>query len=396
MFRLHVVQARYGDCLLLEFGSLDEPHYILVDGGPPRTYEQHLRAELARIAARQGRTTGRLDLVVLSHVDNDHVVGLLDLTSELREQRANQATEIVEISAIWHNAFDDTLGRGSDLETRLEALRMQAMTAASEATMALTSTGIALQGISEGRQLRRDAVLLGIPVNDGFPEGLVTVDTAPEAFTLGDLTLRVVGPTLSNLEELRQEWEAWLEEHADDIASGDPMLAAAADQSVPNLSSIMLLAQVDVGSTTKTILLTGDGRGDHLLQGLRGVGLLDHSSSLHIDVLKVAHHGSDRNASRRFYRKVTADVYVISADGLHGNPDLATLIWIVEGAREEQRQIEILVTNETPSTQKLIEEYPPEDYGYRLVILDPGASALTLELVPPEEEEGEEVGNEHE
>lgn len=387
MFRLHVLQARYGDCLLLEFGTVDEPHYVLVDGGPPRTYERHLRGELARIAAQQGATTGRLDLVVLSHVDNDHIVGLLDLTSELREQRANQLAELVQIDALWHNAFDDTIGRDSDLEVRLESLGIQVMAAAGQASIALSSTGIALQGIGEGRQLRRDAMLLGIAINDGFPDDLVTVDTAPEAIPMGDLTLRVVGPTLSNLEELQEEWEEWLEEHADDITSGDPMLAAAADRSIPNLSSIMLLAQVDVGSGTKTILLTGDGRGDHLLQGLRSAGLLDHSSSLHVDVLKVAHHGSERNASRRFYRKVTADTYVVSADGLYGNPDLATLIWIVEGAREDQRPISILVTNETPSTQKLLEEYPADDYGYRLVVLDPEDSVLTVELVPPEEEE---------
>jgi beta-lactamase superfamily II metal-dependent hydrolase len=392
MFRLHVLQARYGDCLLLEFGTANDPHYVLIDGGPPRTYERHLRGELARIAERQGGPPGRLDLVVLSHVDNDHVVGLLDLTSELREQRANQSTEITEIAALWHNAFDDTIGRGSDLEFRLESLRAQATAAASQATMALTSTAVALQGISDGRQLRRDAVLLGIPVNDGFPDGLVTVDTAPEAIPVGHLTLRVVGPTLNNLEELQEQGEDWLEEHAGDLVSGDPLLAAAADRSVPNLSSIMLLAQVHVDSIAKTILLTGDGRGDHLLQGLRRVGLLDHYSSLHVDVLKVAHHGSKRNASRRFYRKVTADTYVISADGLHGNPDLDTLVWIVEAAREERRQIEIVVTNQTASTEELLDEYPPDEYGYRLVVLEPDASALTVELVPPE---GAGAGGEH-
>lgn len=389
MFNLHVLQARYGDCLLLEYGTPDEPHYVLIDGGPPGTYEKHLRGELERISARQGGA-GQVDLVILSHVDNDHVVGLLDLTAELREQRANDLPETAEIAALWHNAFDDTIGLDSDLEVRLESLRVQAMAAGGAGTLALTSAGIALQGISQGRQLRRDALLLGIPVNEGFPASLVSVETAPDAIPLGNLTLRVVGPTRTNLDELQEKWEEWLEAHADDIVSGDPLLAAAADRSVPNLSSIMLLAEVE----GRTILLTGDGRGDHLLQGLRQVGLLNHSTTLHVDVLKVAHHGSERNASRRFFRKVTADRYVISADGLHGNPDLATLIWIVEGAREEARQIEILVTNETPSTQKLLEEYPPDEYGYRLVTLAPDASALTVALVPAAE--GEEAANEHE
>lgn len=386
MFRLHVLQARYGDCLLLEFGTDAEPHYVLIDGGPPRTYENHLRGELQRLAARQAApgdeqtpATLALDLVVLSHVDNDHIVGLLDLTSDLREQRARGEPEIAQIGALWHNAFEDTIGRGNDVEARLAST----MTAASEATMSLTSTGIAVQGIGEGRQLRRDALLLGIPLNEGFEGGLVSVDTAPPSVELGDLTLQVVGPTEDNLAELREKWEKWLDKHADDLTSGDPLLAAMADRSVPNLSSIALLARCQ----GKTILLTGDGRGDHLLQGLHHAGLLDELDQLHVDVLKVAHHGSDRNATRRFFRRVTADKYVISADGLHGNPDLATMIWIVESAREGGRQIEILVTNQTSALEKLLEEYPPEEYGYRLSILDPDATALTLDLVSESEEE---------
>ncbi|MFN2226884.1 MAG: MBL fold metallo-hydrolase, partial [Anaerolineae bacterium] len=206
MFRLHVLQARYGDCLLLEFGTDAEPHYVLVDGGPPRTYENHLRAELQRMATRQEAETLALDLVVLSHVDNDHIVGLLDLTSELREQRARSEAEIVGIGALWHNAFEDTIGRGNDVEARLAS----AMAGASQATMSLTSTGIAIQGIGEGRQLRRDALLLGVPLNEGFDGGLVSVDTAPPTIELGDLALQVVGPTEDNLEELRDKWEKWL------------------------------------------------------------------------------------------------------------------------------------------------------------------------------------------
>jgi hypothetical protein len=42
-----------------------------------------------------------------------------------------------------------------------------------------------------------------------------------------------------------------------------PFIAAMADRSIPNLSSIMILAEADEG---KKILFTGDGRGDHLLQ----------------------------------------------------------------------------------------------------------------------------------
>ena len=34
MLNLHVVQALYGDCLLLEYGEAEQPHFLLIDGGP--------------------------------------------------------------------------------------------------------------------------------------------------------------------------------------------------------------------------------------------------------------------------------------------------------------------------------------------------------------------------
>ena len=119
----------------------------------------------------------------------------------------------------------------------------------------------------------------------------------------------------------------------------------------------------------KTILFTGDGRSDHLLDGLRDTNHLDDDGKLHVDILKVPHHGSDRNATRTFFKEVTADTYVISANGFPDNPDLATLIWIVEAAQQQQRTIRLFVTNETTDVTKLREEYPEADYGYTLEVM---------------------------
>lgn len=369
MLRLQVVQAEYGDCLILEFGTPLNPRYILIDGGPATIYERHLRAALGNIS----RAGGKLDLAILSHVDNDHVIGLLDLMAELREQRASGQEETIAIDALWHNAFSQTIGSGNDIEVRLKML----LANAAAVGQAMTVAGMAVAGIGEGQRLRLAATALGIPINPGFTHDLISVDEVSEAILLGNLSLQVVGPTQENLEELRDEWLDWLDKNEDGLATGDPFLAAMADRSVPNLSSIMVLAEAE----GKRVLLTGDGRGDHLLQGLGQANLLSPQGGLHVDVLKVPHHGSDRNATRKFFKTVTADTYVISANGKHGNPDLATLIWIVEAAREEERAIEILVTNETPSTHKLVEEYDPEEYGYQLTEMKKASHVMTLDIV---------------
>lgn len=367
MLRLRVVQAEFGDCLILEFGTSAAPRYVLIDGGPDTIYARHLRPELGAIRAGGGT----LDLAILSHVDNDHAIGLLDFLAELRQQRDNGAPETIAVQALWHNAFSRTIGSGTAIQGRLAALL-------AGAGSVMTAAGMALRGIAEGAQLRAAAAALDLPVNAGFPGDLVLVGAATARTVIDNLTLRVVGPAQANLDELKAQWLEWLDTHEEGVASGDPFLMANADRSVPNLSSIMVLAEAH----GKRILLTGDGRSDHLLDGLAQAGALDGQERLHVDVLKLPHHGSDRNITKKFFKKVTADRYVASANGKDGNPDLATLIWIVEAARDQGCRIEIVVTNRTPSTKKLQDEYAPAEYGYRLTVMKKAAHSIILDVAP--------------
>jgi glyoxylase-like metal-dependent hydrolase (beta-lactamase superfamily II) len=100
--KLHVVQAEYGDCVILEFGTCKNPTTVLIDGGPYQTFEKHLKPTLQRLPVK-----GKLDLVVLSHIDNDHIIGLVDLLEKIRDQREHGGKELVKISKLWHNSFND-------------------------------------------------------------------------------------------------------------------------------------------------------------------------------------------------------------------------------------------------------------------------------------------------
>ena len=42
---------------------------------------------------------------------------------------------------------------------------------------------------------------------------------------------------------------------------------------------------------------------------------------MHVDILKVPHHGSSNNLDNDFFERITADHYVMSGDGEHGNPE---------------------------------------------------------------------------
>ena len=359
MFKLNVIQAAFGDCLLLEYGT-NSRRFILIDGGPPNVFAMSLRPQLEQIA----QAGAPIDLVVLSHVDNDHITGLLDYFVELRVN--NNGLPLP--AGLWHNSFTAALDPNGLIAPRLASLNAL-MTAG-----VMSATDQAVQGIGEGASLRTQALALQMPLNVGFPGGLITVDNAPGPVSFDNLELTVVGPTQANLDKLQQKWIEWLDTHENDILSGNPFVMANSDASVPNLSSIMLLAKAD----NRTMLLTGDGRSDHLLDGLGQVGLLDANGAMHVDVLKLPHHASARNITKKFFSQVTADTYVASANGKDGNPDLATLIWLVEAAKETQRQVKLVVTNTTPSVEKLLAEYPPSDYTYSLTVMPAGTNSITV------------------
>lgn len=365
MLNLRVVQGDYGDCLIVEYGTQASPRYMLIDGGPEGVFNDHLQHELRRIDG----SGGKLDLLAISHVDGDHIIGVLDALAHIRQQRADNEPDLIKIDTIWHNSFSDAIDPGGEIAPQLNGLLGMAGIAAPAAAAAIA-------GVEEGHRVRQLAGQLGIPVNTGFAANLICVDDAPDEQPFENIKVRIVGPTRKNLDDLRTEWLEWLDEFGPDIASANPKLQANADKSVPNLSSLMFI----VSDGHKTILFTGDGRSDHLLEGLRACELLDDEGRLHVDVLKVMHHGSDRNATKTFFKKVTADTYVVPANGHPDNPDLATLIWIVEAAKAQGREIHLVFTSRTPSVKKLKEEYPPDEFGYRLTVLPPDQHSLVLEL----------------
>jgi beta-lactamase superfamily II metal-dependent hydrolase len=125
------------------------------------------------------------------------------------------------------------------------------------------------------------------------------------------------------------------------------------DKSIPNLSSILLLVE----SKNKKILFTGDGLGGDVIEVFSRNGMLDKQGKFHVDILKLPHHGIDRNVSPQFFNTVIADYYVISANGRDDNPSADTLKWIVESGDKRKSSKKIVFTNNTPNIVKITKEY---------------------------------------
>ena len=353
MIRLYAIQARFGDCLLLEYGDAN-PEFILIDGGPSANYKNHLKPALQKLL--NGSST--LQAVMISHVDNDHIVGVLDLVVDLKYQLDNGTKPFLNIGELWFNSFKATIDTG-DLEKRMKEIN----TVAGVNGLRMQEMSMAVNGIKEGYQILSVSHFLDIPINPGTQKGFYLADQQQQPTLKSNLKITLVGPTTSNLEALQKKWEAWIADNEQKIKDGQYTkdFAAMSDKSIPNLSSIVMVIEAE----GKSILLTGDCRGDHLQQGLIETGL-SANGSYHVDIFKVPHHGSQRNATKEFFKEVTANTYIISADGTYDNPDYETLVWIVEAAKEAGRNIKIAFTNETESTKALLKNFPPGNWGYQV------------------------------
>lgn len=351
--KLRIFQSDKGDCLLLE-GT--ESGRVLCDGGMAASMRRHVRAELSKLRDNNLK----LDYVYVSHIDQDHISGVLQLLEDELEwslfdyHRQAGGTPIrkpkiprpPEIGGIWHNAFRDQIGKNAgDIEDLLAA-----------AAPALLATSVP-ELVDLGEEMQQIAVsipeaikvsqyaspkLLNIPVNrlPGSNEDpkLLMYRAGQETFDVGSMRFTIIGPTREELELLRKGWNNFLRDidnrkkisdlRAEIKRKVDVFGQEAFDLrawngiedfkgvTTPNIASLMFM--VEEGE--RRLLLTGDSQQDIILKGLQLAGFLD-DGYCHVDVLKVQHHASEHNVDENFCRRVSADHYVFCGNGSHGNPE---------------------------------------------------------------------------
>lgn len=363
-FTLEALQAQHGDSLLAHWGTAAEPRLMLIDGGPDPTYRTTLKDRLVRLAARRPDQKLVLDLVMISHIDDDHINGVQDLLTDLDRGRLAQ----IDVNRFWFNSFDDLVALDAGFVAADQQPGLSLTTARRHATGAAAAV---MASVPQGKKVAVLATRLGLDGNPPFNGLVVAPRKAARTVSVGNqLELTIVGPNRARVEQLREEWTA-----AAGLAS--PTALAYVDDSVANLSSIVVVAK----GAGRTMLLTGDARGDDVISGLRAGRLLDAAGRIHVDLLKLPHHGSDRNVETEFFRTVTADHYVVSGDGSESNPELATLAMLTEARGASPYTIHF--TNREPRVQRWFARNRKPTDRYEVRYRRANRPSITVDLADP-------------
>ncbi|HLK99851.1 MAG TPA: MBL fold metallo-hydrolase [Myxococcaceae bacterium] len=314
MFQIEMLPAEHGDCLVVTYGTKEEPHRILIDGGTHTTFPR-LKKYIANLPAGQRH----FELLIVTHIDEDHIGGVLPL---LRD------TELgVSFGDIWFNAWHHL------------------------APPRRTGFLGPKQGDLLGNLLSQR---LDLPWNQRFEGGTVVVpDSGPlPVRTLpGGLRLTLLSPRWEELEKLSRSWSD--KAFKSGRVPGDVSMLGGANESILELlgsrsqaallaaqrffpdtsaangSSIAVLAEYE----GKRALLAADAFAEVLVAGIKRLpGVRD---TLRLDAFKLPHHGSQHNINDELLQVAPSRNYLISTNGNHfDHPDVPAMKRVLQQASE--------------------------------------------------------------
>ncbi|MCP3414238.1 MBL fold metallo-hydrolase [Bradyrhizobium brasilense] len=303
MLRVEMIAARQGDCLWISYGPREAEHHLIVDGGPEKA--KVLRAAVERRMEADPSRRLHIDLLVVTHIDDDHIGGVLDLLEHIPDG--------LTIGEIWFNAYRHLVPPDKLGEEQAERLSELLDGLVARGTLKWnTAFGGKAAVVAEGGELPR------LCRQDG-------------------LVLTLLSPDQGQLIKLAGAWKEVLkgaegaeakEEPKDLLGRNDawppdiPTLARARfceDRKEANGSSIAFL--LEYGDIR--VLFAADSFPGRILASL---GRLTCSKPVKLNAYKLSHHGSKKNNSSDLLRSVSCSTYLISTDGSYsGHPDAEAL-----------------------------------------------------------------------
>jgi beta-lactamase superfamily II metal-dependent hydrolase len=339
-----VLEANHGDCILVSYKGTSGTCNILIDGGTSTTFKhgpkQRYRGALCE-ALDDIKSQGQLiDLVILTHVDDDHINGLIkafettgylgDLTKSIWFNSSRLITQHFNVSNIPENNIhlsnsspQTSVRQGKELETLLDEIGC----------------------------VRAPLIMAG------------------QVHSVGPFTLTILSPENIQLERLLHKWPPQVESGLTSAHDNDYHLTLEEiwatdefepDPSIYNGSSIAFILEVD----NITMLFLGDAHDKVVVKNLKELGF-NENNKLDLNLVKVSHHGSQYNTSPEFLSLIQSLRYIISTNGSkHGLPNKRTIARIIKDTDGQ------ICFNYRDLIKPLLLDHEVEVYASRLEALD--------------------------
>jgi hypothetical protein len=358
VLEIEMMPASYGDCILLQYGTAQTRHRVLIDGGLEGNWRR-LRDRLAEF----GRPC-MLDLLVITHIDEDHLGGIVKMLE--------QAPNTIQPQDVWFNGREQ-------LEEFADRF-----------------------GVAQGERLSQRIAQLGWPHNQHFGGQAVVVredEELPVVSLPGGATITLLSPGPRQLSRLLAHWPETLaragiqdgaahlgpseepEFEGGPIADdrlGDNVRELAnsefkEDDKRPNGSSIAFLFEWN----GKRVLFGADAFPSVLRRNLKRLG----QERVELDAFKVPHHGSHKNLDTALLDAIECPRYLVSTNGVRFNhPSDAAIARILVHGRPARKKLEILFNYTSERNQHWANGELQDEYGYEAIYPAPDEEGIVLVL----------------
>lgn len=331
--------ARYGESFLINICNETKMYNILIDCGLNTTYTGFIKNQLLSLK--------KIDLLVLTHIDDDHIGGAISLFSD---------TEIInniEIDNIWFN----------DLYKITEGLYKQNIEISSKATQS-GQGGKFDQEVSYKSAKCLANYILESKHKDNWNKGesIISCDINyyKELYPFGDeVKVVLLSPNENKINGLLNKWCKKLNIDKDKIVIDDKALRSfyglyLNDNKICGRfdencsargSSIEELAEQDyytnninndasiaffIEAEKKRVLFLGDSNPKDIEENLRQYMTDKKIDIIDFHIVKLSHHGSKNNISNELLKLWKCNKYIISTNGeRYNHPDLQCLAKLI-------------------------------------------------------------------
>lgn len=279
MSYLEILQAKHGDSFIIHCKKDGNEGVVVVDCGPSSNYI-NIKKRLESLSV--------IDLLILTHYDDDHIGGLIKYVSR------NYGDESFPVKEMWVNnavtykvalSSDLTYGQAGELRDLLSKIKTRI-----------------------GTPQWERYVVEGYKVSFPFAD-IEVISPTPEMqqINLKELNERV-GVNLSAKKRINEDLSLSFDE------------LSLRSKSKPNLKNFgQLINACSIAFILKcdglSLLMLGDSFPQTVERYLRGKKGISEINKLHVDYVKVAHHGSRNNISNELLDIIDCDNFIFSTNG---------------------------------------------------------------------------------
>lgn len=358
MFLFHdimikVFPAGAGDCILVEF--IKEDYRILIDGGYAETYRKYLKKHLIELAT-QGK---RINLLIVTHIDSDHIGGI---QAFFEENGLAEKPTVIGVDEVWYNAFFHV--NTMKVHQKVIPYTIKEVLRCSLAVHnEVKSDGRNDISVFQGNTVAGLLIERGYNWNSLWKGNAVCVKNSWQKQLTDKIQCTLLGPREKELDELAQIWISKLKNNVKKFIVCDDMLYSEAfecyyahngkekEESVrkdvafdikEREKEIDLMKWVDEWSgqidnretNRSSIAFMLEYEGVKLLfPGDCPIQLFQKNLPKIIDVVKLPHHGSEKNINKEFIDNTEVSYYILSTNGQrHGHPSKQVIANILQNA----------------------------------------------------------------